>query len=220
MLDTFKETLSKLIRNPIAFVIGGVLHSFWFLIIPELFVLGYFDRLMRSINYGISDLPKWNNWKNLMYRGALLFSIIIIYMFPGLLIAMLSKPDISGALNGNLSFGIMYWVSIAVIFILSFLMIGALTSYIKREKLIDAFNIREIIFTITTHPKEYVSTYLVFMLLSPISIVAYIVPLAGIIVFGFVNFYILTAGFSSIAKMGGVSVEESEGLQNQEEYYY
>ncbi len=222
MLDIAKKTISKITNSPLDFAIGGLIHSFWFLIVPYIFILGYIDRTIHSVSYGIPELPKWNHWKNLFIRGIKLGAIILIYLFPSFFVLFLSPISFSQFSTQKVPhLSVASWIGITLFIVLTFLLIGGIASYVKRENLVDAFNIREIIYALTLNPKEYIKIYLWLVVVNFFSLLLIAIPFVGLFVYGFVNFYILLVGYTSIIeKLGGVKVEESKGFQTQEEYYY
>ena len=104
---------------------------------------------------------------------------------------------------------------------MSFLLVGGIANYVRNEnKFIKAFNLKEIFEIMLWNPKEYVETYLIIFFLGSISLVLMMIPIIGLFIFGFINFFILIVGTNMISKLGGASYEKSEGFQTEEEYHY
>jgi hypothetical protein len=85
-------------------LIGGILIAFSFLIIPGLFVAGYYIRTIRRAGAGEAyGLPPWDNWEELAATG-LKFSIaVILYSLPIVLISLvfLAVTFVPAALTQN-----------------------------------------------------------------------------------------------------------------------
>ncbi len=213
----FKETLREIKESPFKFVIGGIIHSFWFLIIPEFFVIGYLDRKMQSNFYGVFQLPNWKNIGNLFVRGSKLISIILLYMIVPMALAMISIPTFQNPTNIKPT----YVVDLGLILLMSFLLIGGIANYVRNEnRFIKAFNLKEIFEVMLWNPKDYIKTYLTIFFLGGFSLVFMMIPIIGLFIFGFINFFILIVGTNMISKLGGANYEKSEGFQTEEEYYY
>ncbi len=213
----FKETLREIKESPFKFVIGGIIHSFWFLIIPEFFVIGYLDRKMQSNFYGVFQLPNWRIITNLFVRGSKLISIILLYMIAPMALAMISIPTFQSPTKLKPT----YILDLGLILLMSFLLVGGIANYVRNEnRFIKAFNLKEIFEIMLWDPKEYVETYLIIFFLGSISLVLMMIPIIGLFIFGFINFFILIVGTNMISKLGGASYEKSEGFQTEEEYHY
>ncbi len=213
----FKETLKEIKESPIKFFIGSIIHSFWFLIIPEFFVIGYLDRKMQSNFYGIFQLPNWKNIGNLFVRGSRLISIVLLYMIIPIALAMISIPTFQKPTNITP----VYIVDLGLLLFMSFLLIGGIANYVRNEnKFIKAFNLKEIFEIMIHNPKDYIKAYLIVSFLGIFSLIVMAVPIIGLFIFGFINFFILLTGANLISKLGGASYEKSEGFQTEEEYYY
>ncbi len=63
-------------------LIGGVMVLLSPLIIPALFVSGYFLDLMQRVALGEDSLPEWANWGHMLVRGLLSLAIQFIYSLP------------------------------------------------------------------------------------------------------------------------------------------
>lgn len=63
-------------------LIGGVMVLLSPLIIPALFVSGYFLDVMQRVAQGEDSLPEWANWGHLLVRGLLTLAIQFIYSLP------------------------------------------------------------------------------------------------------------------------------------------
>lgn len=72
------------------FLIGVGLFLLGFIpILPAVFLLGYFARLVRLAKDGqVLELPEWKDWGGLARDGFRLFGVNLIYMLPGMLVLL------------------------------------------------------------------------------------------------------------------------------------
>lgn len=68
--------------------VGGLMSLFGFLIVPVLFVNGYYIRTIRWVKDGNTDsLPEWDDWADLLATGFRYWVTTLIYTLPFVLIS-------------------------------------------------------------------------------------------------------------------------------------
>ena len=214
MLEIIKD-VSKDYKN---LLIGGLINLFWFIIFPLFFTFGYIDRAMQSRRYGIKELPRWTQPLNLFMRGSRIFLIILGYLFIPIVLILISAKGVMNSTTPQIPTitfigGILYFIG-------SLFVPGAINIYVKNENnLLKAFDIVKIVRLMFSFPKEYLKSYFFWVFSNIFSIFVMLIPFyIGFFAFGITNFYINLISFLAFAKIGGNKIEESKGLQFEEEY--
>lgn len=71
-------------------IILGLLFIVSFLIIPLFLVYGYLFRVIKASLAGVEELPDFDDWGEMLVDGIKLFFVYIIYLLPGIIIALYS----------------------------------------------------------------------------------------------------------------------------------
>lgn len=178
--------------------IGGTLMFFGFLIIPFVFVLGYFVRVFRSGAYSEHVQPRFDDWTRLFVDGVKLLSILVVYGFVGNipLFALDAGIEPGVGILGTI------WLAVtfAVMFFVTYISPAVVTNFSVEESVVAAFHLRTIVagaFT-TDYLTAVVSGMVIYLLLGLIAMVLSFV-LVGIFVF----FYMLVAIFYLFGRGSG-----------------
>lgn len=181
-------------------VIGGLLSVFSWLLVPLLFLFGFFIRVLERTTQGRSDVPEFDDWGDLAVKGLIGFAItIVFYLIPAVVFFVLGGL---GALTGSgdiafASFALAALVSFVLVVALTYVYPAALTNYAAGGSFGDAFAFGKIKGVVTS--SDYVGAWVIGFLLFLggwfVVAVLSIIPFIGTIVGLFINFYIQTAAY-------------------------
>lgn len=167
-------------KNIMKTVILALINFLWFLLLPMLFVNGYYVKIVRNTIKGDEDMPEWPgmkimDWLNLLKQGFFFTLIMLIYFAVPIVIsyfATLKTLSLLLLLAGFVAF-----------ILVSVLLPAALAMYSATESFFQAFNIVEIISVIWKNKVNYAVVYFIFLLLSVavLSIGSYLPYLSGIL---------------------------------------
>lgn len=172
---------------------------FWFLIIPFIFVLGYFVRVFRAGAYGERVQPGFNDWGRLFVDGVKLLGILFVYGFvvniPGFALVVGIEPGV-GVLGTA-------WIAVmfAVSFFVTYISPAVVTNFAVKDSFVAAFDLRTIVagaFT-TDYLTAVVSGMIIYLVLGFIAMVLSFV-LVGVFVFFYVQvavIYLFGRGYGS-----------------------
>lgn len=183
-------------------VIGGILGM---IPIVNFIVQGYYLKILKgSIEKNKSGMPEWEDWGNLFIKGLIVFIISIIYMLIPIIVISIS---VGGAILAAISGGTEAMLAaigaaaggLLIAFILMLISIlllpMALAIYAKEESFGSAFRLGEIISRIFSNLGSYILVYLVIIVLGIIvgiiTGILNIIPLLGVAIAIFANFYIV-----------------------------
>lgn len=170
--------------------IGGALFFFGFLIIPFVFLLGYFVRVLRSGAYGEHIPPRFDDWKRLFIDGVKLLGILFVYGF------VVNIPLF--ALDAGIEPGVgllgTVWLAVtfAVMFFVTYISPAVVTNFAVEDSFVAAFDLKPIVagaFT-TNYLTAVVSGMVIYLLLGFIAMI-----LSFVLVGVFVFFYMMVAIF-------------------------
>lgn len=188
-------------------LIGGIVF-----VIPivNLIVCGYLLKVMRGAMDNKPSMPKWEDWGNLFINGLIAAIIGLIYMIIPILIlgasagsiimaAISENPEmlftaIAGAFGGLLIAGLL-----ALIF--GFLLPMALSLYVKENSIGAAFRFKEVLSRIKSVFGDYLMVYIVVIALSFILVVLSRIPVLGLLIMIFGNFYIGAVAYNMFGEV-------------------
>jgi hypothetical protein len=160
------------------YLVGGVINLVWFVIFPLFVVNGYLVRVIQSTIQGNEKMPEWKGFLDLIKHGFFVTAIVVLYM---VIPFLLSYASISIVGNIQLPASIDQTFTVPAIppvvfpmLILTFLIfLGAafflpmaIVFYAASEDIMQAFNIKDMLYRIQFRIVEYVVTYLVSVLMT------------------------------------------------------
>ena len=182
-------------------VIGGILGM---IPIVNFIVQGYYLKILKGSIENKSGMPEWEDWGNLFIKGLIVFIISIIYMLIPIIVISIS---VGGAILAAVSGGTEAMLAAIgaaagglllgfILMLISLLLLPmALAIYAKEESFGSAFRFGEIINRIFSNLGSYILVYLVIIVLGIIvgiiTGILSIIPLLGVVIAIFVNFYIV-----------------------------
>ncbi len=176
-------------------LIGGVIA-----IIPivNLIASGYFLKVMKGSMDGKPGMPKWDDWGNLFMNGLMAAIIGLIYMIIPILILLVSAGNIiAAALSGNTEIllgalagaigGVLIALLLALIF--GFLLPMALSMYVRENNFSAALKFNEVISRIKSVFGDYLTVFVIVIVLYFVLGVLSGIPLLGFLIMIFGSFY-------------------------------
>lgn len=181
-------------------LIGGVLTMLSFLVIPVLFVFGYFLRVLDRTVEGVDEPPTFDDWGELFKNGLLAFVVTVLYyLIPILAFALLGGL---GALTGSgdlaAAGGLLALLVSGVLFVvLTYVYPAAITNFARTGSVGDAFAFGEISDVVLSgdYFVAWLLGFVIFVAGFVVVGVLSIVPVLGTVVGLFVNFYIQVAAY-------------------------
>lgn len=181
-------------------LIGGILSLLSFLLIPILFVFGYFLRVLNRSVAGEDDPPIFDDWGDLGVKGLLAFVVTVAYyLVPAIAFVVLGGV---GALTGSgdaaaAGLGLAVVVAGLLFVALTYVYPAALTNFARTGSAGDAFAFGDISSVVLSG--EYLAAWLVgfvifvggFFVIGVLSLI----PLLGTVAGVFLNFYIQVAAY-------------------------
>ena len=201
--STNKDWLQKVL-------IGGIINM-----IPIVNFLGsgYNLKVMKAAISGKSELPEWGDWGNLFVKGLIAFIITIVYLIIPIVVLLISLGSmilslISSGMSGNMGMalgaigGAMggFLIGIILLLVFGFLIPMALSMYAKEDNIGAAFRFGEVISRIGSVFGDYVTVYIVLIVLWIILGLFTSVPILGFLIFIFGGFYIAIWGTICLAR--------------------
>jgi hypothetical protein len=192
-------------------LIGGILN-----IIPIVNLLssGYNLKVMKNGIEGKSEMPEWGNWSDLFIKGLIAFVISLVYLIIPIIVLLISLGGIifavlSAAISGDMSMAIGaisgaiggILIGLALMIILGFLIPMALGMYIKEENIGAAFRFTEVLSRIRSVFGDYLTVYIVLIILWIILGLFSAIPILGIFIMIFGGFYIAVVGANMFGKV-------------------
>lgn len=181
-------------------LIGGVLLLFSFLVIPAIAVYGYVVTAIRDSLDGKSEPPAFEDWGDLLRKGALGWVIGVVYMLVPIVVAAVTVGgSIAAILTGSRAgqaagfAGILGGIGLSLVLTLVFgyFAVVALVNFARTDEFRDAFDfttIRQVGLN-----RDYVVPWLlsivVFVVASIVGSALNVVPLLGAVLSAFVFFY-------------------------------
>lgn len=188
-------------------LIGGILG-----IIPIINFIeyGYILKVMKGAIDGNPGMPKWEDWGNLFINGLIGFVINLIYLIIPILIIFVSASGIMmAAFSGNMNLlvgmvagaigGILIGLLLALI--LGFLIPMALAMYTKENSFGAAFRIGEVISRIKSVFADYITVYIILIVLLFILALLNSIPILGFLIWIFGTFYVSVVAFNMFGKV-------------------
>lgn len=125
--------------------IGGVLSLFGALIVPGIFVQGYFVRVLRSAALGEETPPAFDEWGDMLVDGLKTILISVGYLAVPYLV-LIAVTFVFGGTDGGSVVGLVVGVG-AFVFLLvaAYVLPAALTNFALRDSVRAAFEFRTVI---------------------------------------------------------------------------
>ncbi len=200
-------------------LIGGIIN-----IIPIINFLnsGYNLKVMKGAIDGKSELPEWKDLGDLFIKGLIAIVIIIVYLIIPIMILLVSLGGmvfavLSGGLSGERGMalgtiggaigGIL--ISLVLFLILGFLIPMALGMYIKEDNMGVAFRFGEVLSRIKSVFGDYLTAYVVLIILWIILGLFSRVPILGFLILIFGGFYISVVGANMFGKVYAKSTKST-----------
>ncbi|BAP62141.1 DUF4013 domain-containing protein [Methanococcus maripaludis] len=177
-------------------VIGAILS-----IIPivNFISFGYALELLKNIIDSKEELPEWSEFGGKFVKGLVAFIIMFIYMlipsiiwavFGGLSILTMFTGSDEAIVGGIVGLGIVGLITFLVTLIIGFIIPMAYANYIAYDDFGAAFRFSEIFEKIKDNFSDYCILYLIVIVTSAIVIfIASVIPILGLIIAIFVDFY-------------------------------
>lgn len=181
-------------------LIGGVLSILSFLLIPILFVFGYFLRVLEHTVDGDDEPPVFDDWGELGMNGLLAFVVTVLYyLVPTVAFFVLGGASALTGSGDLAAAGVAIAVLVSgVLFVaLTYVYPAAITNFARTGSIGDAFAFGDISAVVLS--SDYLAAWVVgfiifvggFVVIGVLSII----PILGTIVGVFVNFYIQVAAY-------------------------
>ncbi|MCX9081874.1 MAG: DUF4013 domain-containing protein [Candidatus Methanoperedens sp.] len=188
-------------------LIGGILNM-----IPIINFLssGYNLKVMKEALENKPEMPQWDDWGNFFVRGLIAFIIGLVYMIIPIIVLFVSLGSMAfgiisgdksmalGAIGGAIG-GIL--ISLVLLIIFGFLIPMALAMYIKEDNIGAAFRFGELLSRIRSVFGEYLTVYIVLMVLLFVLGLFGAVPILGFLIMIFGGFYIQVVGANMFGKI-------------------
>lgn len=202
-----QESLNYPMKDLKAMLLGGVLFLFSWLFIPVLPAMGYLVRIMENTVKNIEELPKWENWQDLLVKGLLYLVIFAVYMIVPTIITLALLVLVGGGLaaigsvlEGSAgliaaigSFFILFLVIMVIYMLFGILSTIAVIRYAEKGSIKAGFEIGAVLGKFKKNIVGYIVTTILFVVL--FSVAGFILSilsmlLIGVILMPFVFFYL------------------------------
>ncbi|ABO35948.1 conserved hypothetical protein [Methanococcus maripaludis C5] len=177
-------------------VIGAVLSL---IPIVNFISFGYALELLKNIIDSKEELPEWSEFGGKFVKGLVAFIIMFIYMlipsiiwvvFGGLSILTMFTGSDEAIVGGIVGLGIVGLITFLVTLIIGFIIPMAYANYIAYDDFGAAFRFSEIFEKIKDNFSDYCILYLIVIVTGAIVIfIASVIPILGLIIAIFVDFY-------------------------------
>ena len=181
---SYLNALKYPFTNIKSFIISAVMSFFWFLLIPFFFLNGYIVRVIRSTNEKSEFMPEWDNWKEMLFDGFMMFAVQVAYVLPAMVIytiASLTTPiSLTSAFATadvtSIGIGAMVLMTVSSLALLFafFVMPVAIINYALTKSFKKAFDFNGIARSIMLNPLNYLLNLVIgffaftlFLLTSP-----------------------------------------------------
>jgi hypothetical protein len=169
---------------------------------------------MKEAIEGKSEMPQWGGWGNFFVRGLIAFIISLIYLLIPIIVLLVSLGSmafaiISGAVSNDKTMAVGaiggaiggIFISLFLMIIFGFLIPMALAMYIKEDNIGAAFRLGELLSRIRSIFGEYLTVYIVLIVLSFVLGLFAAVPILGIFILILGGFYIEVVGANMFGKV-------------------
>lgn len=147
------EMLSQSVRYPFSkvkrlLILGILLATGYILIIPLIFALGYYMRIIESSLEGSPELPPFNRWKKMFIDGLKYILVLLVYLgVPGIIACILAifTGIMFYAVMGSIEALSIAWILLTAIIVVVpyFLSYMAITNMVKENSLQAAFDFKK-----------------------------------------------------------------------------
>ncbi|MFC6824855.1 DUF4013 domain-containing protein [Halopelagius fulvigenes] len=199
-------------------LIGGILSLLGVFVVPVVFILGYFVRVIRATMHGDETAPSFDNWGELGMDGLKAAAISLVYAIvptavAGLLIggSVLTFSVGGNGPSGGLAAlgGVALFVGILALFVLGLLAMyaipAAIANFVETGEVGAGFRFGELrpVLTSGKYFTAWVTGVAIVIAGSLISGALNVVPFLGVVVGGFVGFYASVAAYYLIGRAWG-----------------
>jgi len=188
-------------------LVGGVLVM---IPIVNLFVGGYNLKVLKGGISSKSEMPEWNDWSSLFIKGLVKFIIKLVYLFipiavilistGGAIIAVLSGSDIMEVVSISMVTGGSL-IGIILMLVFYFFLPMALAMYVNEDCISAAFKFKEIISRIRSVLGDYITVFLLKLILWIILLVLVNIPVVGWLIVIFYKFFAAVIIYNMFGKV-------------------
>lgn len=158
IIEILEDSLTYSLKEFSTIIKLGILDLLSFLIFPIFLIQGYSYNItnigVNSFIHGNSEVPPFENWKNMFINGIKRSLVILIYSIPAIILSFWTITNIN-----NIRFNVVveyFYLDIGIeltvmilLWIATFIIISAAIPHMtQHNSLKSAFNIRELIITI------------------------------------------------------------------------
>ncbi len=173
-------------------LIGGIISL---IPIVDLLATGFCLKVMKETINRTPKMPEWGDWGELFVKGLIGAIISFIYLLiPVIVIAAMTGGAVfSMGMRSGMPFPMMISAMViggllAVLF--GFFVPMALAMYVSDGSMSDAFRIKEVVSRIKSVLGEYITAYIVIILLSVLLLLISGIPIIGWLIATFGSFYV------------------------------
>lgn len=174
-------------------LIGAVLVIFSFLLVPGVFLAGYFVKATRNIASGEErPLPEWDNWGDLFVSGIKLIVVGLIYGIAlGLLVLIVTS------LLGPVG------VLLALLVRIAYFVFGPVIvmRYLRDEEIADAFKFGEILELMQANSSDYIVLLLLSIVAGFIAGAGFIALIIGVFVTTVYSMFVIANLYGQYMKL-------------------
>ncbi len=214
MVDYFEIAKYPLLDKK-NFLIGFIVGTLSFLILPLFLIFGYLSKTIRETLKNSDELPSWNKaeyWKDYFIHGFFIFLIIVLYLLPAFLMSsvslVLTEGDTStfletetpweevALLGGGISpiaISLLFFSSI-LFFAALFLLPMAIVMYSASENIRYAFKLDEIFPKIKSMIIPYAKAFLASLFVFFLAFLLLLIPGVGFFMGGILLYPLLFSG--------------------------
>jgi len=198
-------------------LVGGVLGMLSVLVVPAFLLLGYYVRVLRSVEADVETPPAFEEWGDLLVDGLKAFAIGLVYaIVPLVVIAITAGGTIAAAVAGDVPPGAFagaflgFAVGGLLWLVAMYVIPAALASFASEGRVGAAFD-WSVLRPVLLHGR-YATGWLValvfFVVAGVVVGILNVVPPLGFVVGAFVNFYV---GVAAAYLYGHAFVDASGG---------
>ncbi|RDI72925.1 DUF4013 domain-containing protein [Halopelagius longus] len=199
-------------------LIGGILSLLGVFVVPVVFVLGYFVRVIRATMHGDETAPSFDDWGELGMDGLKAAAISLVYAIvptavAGLLIVggVLTFSVGGNGPSGGLAAlgGVALFVGVLALFVLGLLAMyaipAAIANFAETGEVGAGFRFGELrpVLTSGKYFTAWVTGVAIVVAGSLVSGALNVVPFLGVVVGGFVGFYASVAAYYLVGRAWG-----------------
>jgi hypothetical protein len=190
-------------------LIGGIIAL---IPIVNFLAFGYYLKVMKGAIEGNPAMPKWEDWGGLFINGLKVFIIELVYMIIPLLVIGISVGGAvltalsGGAMEQDLFMGAMATaiggalIGILLVILFGLLVPMAVAMFAKEGSIGAAFRVGEVLSRIKSVLGDYITVYIVLILLVFILGILTQIPVLGFLIWMFGSFYVIAVAYNMFGK--------------------